>query len=203
MSNLTFGAWLIGQEHRPAGDSIGELARHWKAVKGDKKIRSKPGVETALRAAGDFEPASPVLGWWADAEAAWNSLQGGPAAGDGAHLSAVPDPPQEQAQPPLDYGQLEAQAARLAGGTGLVPYQARLTGSGTDDLVRIYEEVTGQVWEDPPSQLDRMEAKLDWLHMAVLGQGIKELPAWPAYPPAPRIDWRERFETADFDAQQA
>jgi hypothetical protein len=85
VTNTTFGAWLLAQEQVDYGSALSLIAGVWRETKGDTKIRSLPGVQSALETAGKL--ADPrIRECWDEAVQAWRAQGVAP-------LQAVPDLP--------------------------------------------------------------------------------------------------------------
>lgn len=197
MGKETFGGWLAKQEKRQ--DQVGEVARYWASFKDEyPRVRALPSIEAAMRQKGALAAGAPTNEWWSAAIAEYRGHDG-----PTPQVSAVQDQP------------VIAEAHSAGSGNIAGPYQ--LTGSSSEDLDRIYRHHTGQ---DPPPMVQAapsevmalINAKLDWLHTALMSPPGSEFPPWPALASAERLPeqpmdqeqltWDRLHELADFEATE-
>jgi hypothetical protein len=211
----TFASWLKGQVSR--GDEIGYAAKYWESVT-PGKISAVTGVEKYLRQIkADYETQPEGM-----EEAAWlhgraqvdaalsglkfavdeyhkqQALEVAQAAGAVPKLASVPDP-----EPPADPGPEMVTPDQLAQAheraTAAHPVERGLAGSGKDLRITAPQDT---VWSDPlaaaPSQLDRIEAKLDAIGVQneIILQFIEELFGRVRA----EIDWDALAAMADYAA---
>jgi hypothetical protein len=187
----TFGAWLSQQEHR--GDGVGEMARYWSGLKGERRIRALPSIENELKQRGDLAAGSPVATWWVQTLAEYRAGKNQP--------TTISGSPVVQAVPDLPEGPSGDSGADLAAFGAWAGQQTIGVSADTAGGLQV-THVTASL-----DQLGRIEAKLDWLYAWC---GAVNLPLQTTLPPWPQaqmataepIDWRHLAGHADYDATQ-
>jgi hypothetical protein len=174
VTRKTFGAWLADQKQRQ--DLVGEMSRYWEGIKGKyQRVRAIPSIEAVLHERGDLAEGSVVTPAWL---AAKDEYENGPRLAE-SPVQAVSEA-QAEWGPLVQTGEGEAEISATV--------QHRPFGAVQIGL--------------PPVSMELINAKLDWLHAALMSPPGTNFPPWPGDQQAVEWTWDQLHEYADHEAVQ-
>lgn len=202
---VTFGAWLEGQKNRQ--DSVGELARYWETLKGNRRIRALASVKNELEAAGALADGAPTAAWWAETEAAWRAYKNTPTSISGRPLTPVPDLEQD---PAIGIGQIQApapgqfpaydpaaSAQQAAGWVRGNPHPLRIGMPATMDTIQATLDIHSRFLAAMAVRLGLSASKVQeiWAELGVQPQDRADAPFQP-------VDWNWLWDHTNFEAAE-